>query len=391
MNFHLAIKSFLLGAVAASSAVMADDCTSDMKPTVPQVVCEDERLETLCTAVSSLPELADKLSREDVVYTVFAPTDDAFANLPEGSVEALLSDAAALENLILLHTIVGDTPICSEDLICSNIMFMANGQNTKTACSFTDGPPQGDDATGEDGEEPTSIYQKGKGNGSSKGNMPEIIAPDVQAKNGVLHIVNNVILQSDTLPTPPPAECTGGKACGECKGECQNNEGCRFSKTGWCKRDCEERFGIDGICEGGDDDTQVKVCFGGFDCTSCRTECADNEGCGRESTEECQQYCEEKWGGCECTGGASCGECKGECQNNEGCRFSRTGWCKRDCEERFGIDGICEGGDDDTQVKVCFGGDSCGSCKRECQDNEGCGRESTGECKGYCQEKWGAC
>merc|ERR1712157_211388 len=307
------------------------------------------------------------------------------------------------------HVVVGFEPICSEDLVCGNLLFMANssekGQRTKTACSFSESPPQGDDAKPEDGEEPTAIYQKGDRNGSKNNNMPEIIGPDTRAKNGVIHIINNVILQKDTFPgedadddqAPPsdddqaPSQCTGGKACGECKGECQNNDGCRFSKIGWCKRDCEERFGVDGICEGGDDDTQVKVCFGGFDCTSCRTECQDNEGCGRESTEECQQYCEEKWGGCECTGGASCGECKGECQNNEGCRFSRTGWCKRDCEERFGIDGICEGGDDDTQVKVCFGGDSCGSCKRECQDNEGCGRESTGECKGYCEEKWGAC
>merc|ERR1711862_362000 len=40
------------------------------------------------------------------------------------------------------------------------------------------------------------------------------------------------------------------------------------------------------------------------------------------------------------------------------------------------------------QLQKCFGGESCGSCKRECQENEGCGRESTGQCKGYCQEKW---
>merc|ERR1739838_275301 len=140
--------------------------------------------------------------------------------------------------------------------------------------------------------------QKGKGNGSSKGNMPKIIAPDQRAKNGVLHIVDNVILQKDTLPTPPPAECKGGKSCGECKGECQENEGCRFSKIGWCKRDCEERFGINGVCEGGDDDGEAKVCFGGTSCGTCKRECQDNEGCGRESTGECKGYCQQKWGKC---------------------------------------------------------------------------------------------
>merc|ERR1711933_11958 len=134
-------------------------------------------------------------------------------------------------------------------------------------------------------------------------------------------------------------------------------------------------------------------CCGAFDCHSCQKECADNEGCGRESTTECQTYCEEKWGGCQCTGGTDCGSCKSECQNNDGCRFSQIGYCKRDCEERFGGPEtcLCGSGGDDQPAKVCCGGDSCGSCKRECQENEGCGRESTGECKGYCQQKWGPC
>jgi len=399
MNLRSGLYSFLLG--AASTAAMTDSeievqcrCTCKMRPPVPEVVCSDERLETLCTAVSALPDLAAKLAQQDLVYTIFAPTDEAFAALPDGSLDALVADPAALENLILLHTIVGFTPICAEDLRCANIMYMANGQNSKTACSFADdGSPQGDDATGEPGEEPTAIFQKGRGNGSSKGNMPKIIGPDTRANNGVLHIVDNVILQKDTLPTPPPAECARTKDCGSCKGECQANDGCRFSKIGWCKRDCEERFGWDNgaICEGGDDDGEAKVCFGGFDCASCQKEMTENEGCGREPTEEGLVYCEEKWGACQCTGGTSCGSCKGECQNNDGCRFSKIGYCKRDCAERFGVDAVCEGGDDDGEAKVCVGGESCGTCKRECQDNEGCGRESTGECKGYCEEKYGPC
>jgi len=273
---------------------------------------------------------------------------------------------------------------------------MANGsqrgQRTKTACSSgDDGGSGGDDATGGPGEEPTVISQKGDGNGGSKGNMPNIVGPDTRAKNGVLHLVNNVILQKDSIPAPP---CTGGTSCGDCKGECQASGGCRFSKTGWCKRDCEERFGWDNgaLCPGkGGDDQPAKVCFGGFDCASCQQEMKDQEGCGRETAEEGLQYCEEKWGACYCTGGSDCGSCKGECQNNAGCRFSKTGWCKRDCEERFGIDGICAGGDDDGEGKVCFGSDHCVGCKQECQKQRGCGREETSECKMYCEEKYGVC
>jgi len=249
MNLRSGLYSFLLGAASSAAMTKSDieakcRCTCMMRPTVPEVVCEDERLETLCTAVSSLPELASKLASEDVVYSIFAPSDDAFAALPEAEASKLLGNAERLENLILLHTIVGFTPICAEDLICANIMFMANGQNTKTACSFDDGPPQGDDAKPEDGEVPTAYYQKGRGNGSSKGNMPKIIAPDVRAKNGVIHIVDNVILQKDTF-------CAGGTDCGSCKKECANYDGCGFESVGKCKGNCEEVFGP---CEGGNDD-----------------------------------------------------------------------------------------------------------------------------------------
>jgi len=409
MNLRAGLYSFLLG--AASTSAMTDSdievqcrCTCKMRPLVPEVVCSDERLETLCTAVSALPELADTLSREDVVYTIFAPTDEGFANLPAGALDTLLSDPAALENLLLNHVVVGFQPICYEDLVCGNLMFMANGsqrgQRTKTACSFGDGGSGGDDATGGPGEEPTVISQKGDGNGGSKGNMPNIVGPDTRAKNGVLHIVNNVILQKDSIPAPP---CTGGTSCGNCKGECQASGGCRFSKTGWCKRDCEERFGWDNgaLCpkDGDDDgdDQPAKVCFGGFDCASCQAEMKANEGCGREPTEEGLVYCEEKWGACQCTGGTSCGDCKGECSREDGCRFSKSGWCKRDCEERFGKDtgALCpkDGDDDgdDQPAKVCFGSDHCVGCKQEMVDQEGCGREPVGEGLVYCEEKYGKC
>jgi len=408
MKLQIAL-SFLLGTVSG------DGCSGGDK-NVAEVVCGTESLSILCQAVSKYPNLVETFVRDDVTFTLFAPNDAGFSSdLIPGD---LLEDEAMLTNLLLNHVIVGFHPVCSDDLVCSNLMYMANGsergQRTKTACAFDGEPPQGDDASGSD---PTSVYQKGDGNGSKNDNMPQIISADNKASNGVIHIINNVILQKDSFGAPadddqkpptdddqkPPTDddggsgpqCSGGKACGECKGECQDNDGCRFSKVGWCKRDCEERFplGTPEGCTGGDDQSP-KVCFGGFDCFSCQAECAasDNECGGREPVEECQAYCEEKWGGCQCTGGVDCATCKGECGPNDGCRFSSSGYCKRDCEERFplGSPEQCTGGDDQSG-KICFGGNSCGSCKRECQDNEGCGRESTGQCKGYCEQKWGPC
>merc|ERR1719232_505525 len=207
-QYFLVSLSFLLGAV--SVAAMTEDeiavqcrCTCMMRPSVPEVICQSEELETLCKAVSAYPSLVETLSKDDLVYTVFAPNDYAFGNLMLIH-DNLLEDEATLTNLLLNHVVVGFTPICAEDLVCGNLLYMANssekGERTKTACSFSEGPPQGDDATGEDGEEPTKIYQKGDRNGSKNDNMPEIIGPDTRASNGVIHIINNVILQKDTFP-----------------------------------------------------------------------------------------------------------------------------------------------------------------------------------------------
>ena len=51
--------------------------------------------------------LADALSAPNGPYTVFAPTDDAFAALPKGTVEALLGDIPTLTSILTYH-VLGD-------------------------------------------------------------------------------------------------------------------------------------------------------------------------------------------------------------------------------------------------------------------------------------------
>merc|ERR1719350_607915 len=114
-------------------------------------------------------------------------------------------------------------------------------------------------------------------------------------------------------------------------------------------------------------------CTGGTDCRSCKRECADNDGCGFESSGKCKSNCEIVHGACggggggnKCSGGNDCGSCKRECQDNDGCGFKSVGNCKGHCETVHGPCGDNNG---------CTGGTDCGSCKRECQDNDGCGCE----------------
>ena len=61
---------------------------------------------TLVAAVTAA-DLAETLSG-DGPFTVFAPTDDAFAALPEGTLDTLLADPAALSGVLLYHVVSGD-------------------------------------------------------------------------------------------------------------------------------------------------------------------------------------------------------------------------------------------------------------------------------------------
>ena len=118
-------------------------------------------------------DLADTLDDKDEHFTVFAPNDDAFGNLPDGTVEALLDDIHALTNILLFHVVAGHV-LEADDLHCTDKIEMANGDDSRTVCKGHD------------------IFQKGAGNSRSK--MPEIIATDIEACNGIIHVVSEVML-----------------------------------------------------------------------------------------------------------------------------------------------------------------------------------------------------
>ena len=63
-------------------------------------------LTTLVAAVTAVPGLADTLNAAPAL-TVFAPTDDAFAKIPEKDLNAVLADQATL-TAILSHHVVGE-------------------------------------------------------------------------------------------------------------------------------------------------------------------------------------------------------------------------------------------------------------------------------------------
>jgi hypothetical protein len=87
--------------------------------------------EILCDALMDTG-LIDDLETD--IWTVFAPTNDAFEELGSNTLDTLSNDTAVLTDLLLFHTVAG-TALKSDDLPCvagENLITMANGIETRT-------------------------------------------------------------------------------------------------------------------------------------------------------------------------------------------------------------------------------------------------------------------
>ncbi len=85
----------------SSIGVFAADPDKD----IVETAIEAENFNTLVDAVIAA-DLVEALKAEGP-FTVFAPTDEAFENLPEGMLEGLLEDTAAIGNVLLYHVVDG--------------------------------------------------------------------------------------------------------------------------------------------------------------------------------------------------------------------------------------------------------------------------------------------
>lgn len=110
--------------------------------------------------------MADALG--DGTWTVFAPTNKAFEELGD-LLDAVLADSVLLTDVLLFHA-VADHALFAEDLQCTHLLHMANGEASRTVCHDY------------------AIFQKGVGN--PRNDMPEIVDTDIRACNGVVHVVD---------------------------------------------------------------------------------------------------------------------------------------------------------------------------------------------------------
>ena len=105
-------------------------------------------------------------------FTVFAPTDAAFAKLPAGTVDTLLKDPTGdLTQILTYHVVPGK--VMAADVV------KLDGQKVKTV--------QGAELTvGVDGDKVTLT--------DAAGNTVNVTATDVEASNGVIHVIDGVLM-----------------------------------------------------------------------------------------------------------------------------------------------------------------------------------------------------
>jgi uncharacterized surface protein with fasciclin (FAS1) repeats len=123
---------------------------------------------TLATALTEAG-LVETLKGEGP-FTVFAPTDEAFAKVPAETLEALLADKEALTRVLTYHVVAGNVP---SSAVTAGPVEMVSGDTAEI--TLTDGKVMINDAT--------------------------VTATDVDASNGVIHVIDTVLVP----PTVDPA------------------------------------------------------------------------------------------------------------------------------------------------------------------------------------------
>ena len=173
--FVLLVASLVLGACAPAATQPPAPEPTQVPPTevpAPQDIVDiavaDGRFTTLVAAVEAAG-LVETLKSEGP-FTVFAPTDDAFAKLPEGTVEKLLKPESleSLKDILLYHVVPGK--VMAADVVGLESAETALGKDVMVKVDMG------------------KVYI----------NEAEVILTDIEASNGVIHVIDSVLL--------PPAE-----------------------------------------------------------------------------------------------------------------------------------------------------------------------------------------
>jgi len=137
---------------------------------IVEVASGSESFSTLVKAIEAAG-LGDTLADSSSSYTVFAPTDEAFSELPEGTLEYLLQpeNKEVLQQVLSYHVL--PEAVASSEITSGEIDSLDGGLVTEVS------------------DEGVIV------------NNASVITPDIQASNGVIHGINRVLLPGDLQST----------------------------------------------------------------------------------------------------------------------------------------------------------------------------------------------
>jgi len=206
MKSFVSAAALVAAATAGSTAFLGNagsnafvEATNDSCQSIAAIACGLDDFSILCDLVvkAGLDGVLDGPGK----FTVFAPTNAAFEEILEiDAVADLVENDIDFVTEVLLYHVIGDKVLKRRDLDCTELYGMANGSPTRHVCSRG------------------QRFQRGSGNLNS--DPPKIAAFDVDACNGVVHVVDKVILPGpspDPKPVPSPTRApapTGPSSCG---------------------------------------------------------------------------------------------------------------------------------------------------------------------------------
>lgn len=214
----------------AATVVVADQTECD---TIVDIATSNDDFSTLVAALTAA-DLVEALSG-DGPFTVFAPTNDAFAKIDEETLTSLLlpENKSALTNILLYHVV--PRKVLSTDLEEHTRILTLQGTTVRVRT------------------EPVV-----------KINRSAVTTADIIACNGVVHVIDTVLIPNKD---PPPTDanpriqkigqCSPSKKCNVCEGDCDSDNDCKgdfvcfkrrknsFKKVPGCRGGKSDKSGTD--------------------------------------------------------------------------------------------------------------------------------------------------
>ncbi len=180
ISLTLLLGACSMGPTASTPAVPMTSAASTPATSAPATTAAAADIVDTAVAAGDFKTLASALTAAGLVetlkgpgpFTVFAPTDDAFAKLPAGTVDTLLKEPEGqLAEILKYHVVAGQ--VMAADVV------KLDKQKVKTV----------------QGAEITVVVSEGKVTlMDAAGNRANVVMTDVTASNGVIHVIDAVLM-----------------------------------------------------------------------------------------------------------------------------------------------------------------------------------------------------